>query len=164
VPATAARRITSSACSTRSRAAAEDYTTWINEADAMIKSGLAERTLRRRFRELQDCGLARHNARGDREYRACAVPPRPNIQNARSRGTGGGMSQRKKIEVFGKKGRRNYVRVVREPVAGVSKVRVLWKEPHRQVESFEDTRNGLREARAFAEGVHDRLTAPPRPR
>jgi hypothetical protein len=67
-------------------AAAEDYTTWINEADAMIKSGLAERTLRRRFRELQDCGLARHNGRGVREYRACAVPPRPNVQNARARG------------------------------------------------------------------------------
>jgi hypothetical protein len=68
--------------------------------------------------------------------------------------------QRKTIEVFGKKGRRNYVRVVRELTGGVMRIRVLWKEPLRQVESFEDTRNGLREARAFAEGVHDRLTAP----
>jgi hypothetical protein len=67
---------------------------------------------------------------------------------------------RKTLESFGKKGRRDYVRVVRELVDGVSKIRVLWKEPHRQLESFEDTRNGLREARAFADGKHEALKAP----
>ena len=66
--------------------AAEDYLLWINEADAMIKSGLAERTLRRRFRELLDCGLARHDAKRGREYRAIAVPPRPAVLEARERG------------------------------------------------------------------------------
>lgn len=65
--------------------AAEDYLRWLSEPDAIIKSGLAERTLRRRFRELQDCGLARWNAKREREYRACAVPPRPNIAAARAR-------------------------------------------------------------------------------
>lgn len=64
--------------------AAEDYVTWISEGDAMLKSGLAERTLRRRFRELVDCGLARWNGRG-REYRACAVPSRPNLAAARAK-------------------------------------------------------------------------------
>lgn len=66
--------------------AAEDYLTWLNEGQAIIKSGLAERTLRRRFRELQDCGLARYNAKREREYRACAVPPRPNTVGASARG------------------------------------------------------------------------------
>lgn len=66
--------------------AAEDYLKWLNEADAMIKSGLAERTLRRRFRELLDCGLARYNQKREREYRAIAVPPRPAVLEARERG------------------------------------------------------------------------------
>lgn len=56
--------------------AAEDYVTWLNESAAILKSGLAERTLRRRFRELLDCGLARYNEKGEREYRAIAVGPR----------------------------------------------------------------------------------------
>lgn len=68
--------------------------------------------------------------------------------------------QRKTLESFGKKGRRNYVRIVREPVDGISRIRVMWKEPHRQMESFQDTRNGLREARAFALGKHEALTSP----
>lgn len=67
-------------------AAAEDYVTWLSEADALLKSGLAERTLRRRFRELVDCGLARYDNRRGREYRACAVPSRPNLATARARG------------------------------------------------------------------------------
>lgn len=66
-------------------AAAEDYLKWISEPDAILKSGLAERTLRRRFRELLECGLARYNGR-EREYRAIAVPPRPQILAARERG------------------------------------------------------------------------------
>lgn len=66
--------------------AAEDYLRWISEPDAMLKSGLAERTLRRRFRELLDCGLARYNQKGEREYRAVAVPPRPAVIEARERG------------------------------------------------------------------------------
>lgn len=67
-------------------AASEDYVTWLSESDALLKSGLAERTLRRRFRELVDCGLARYNNHRGREYRACAVPSRPNLAAARARG------------------------------------------------------------------------------
>src|SRR5690242_4046908 len=40
------------------RDAAEDFMTWLSEPDAMLKSGLSERTLRRRFRDMIDCGTA----------------------------------------------------------------------------------------------------------
>jgi hypothetical protein len=63
--------------------AASDYLRWLSEADARLKSGLALRTLRRRFRELQECGLARYNPRHEREFRACAIPPRPAVAEAR---------------------------------------------------------------------------------
>jgi hypothetical protein len=66
--------------------AARDYIRWISESDAMIKSGLSGRTLRRRFRELLECGLARYDAEGEREYRACAIPPRASIGEQRDRG------------------------------------------------------------------------------
>jgi hypothetical protein len=66
-------------------AAAEDYIRWLEESDAILKSGLAPRTLHRRFRELVDCGLARWTA-GRRQYRSCAIPPRPNLAEARARG------------------------------------------------------------------------------
>jgi hypothetical protein len=70
----------------RIRDAAEDYLTWLSEADAMLKSGLSERTLRRRFRDLMDSGLARHGAKRCREYLACAVPNRPEVRAQRARG------------------------------------------------------------------------------
>jgi hypothetical protein len=67
---------------------------------------------------------------------------------------------RKEIDSFGKKGRRNYVRIVRERAHGKPVIRVLWKDPHRLSEPFEDSRNGLREARAYAEAKHESLSAP----
>lgn len=70
----------------RVKGASEDYLTWLSESDAIVKSGLAERTLRHRFRELLDCGLARYGDGRKREYRACAIPPRPDIAAARARG------------------------------------------------------------------------------
>lgn len=66
--------------------AAGDYMRWLSESDAMIKSGLSGRTLRRRFKELLECGLARYDAEGEREYRACAIPPRASIGEQRDRG------------------------------------------------------------------------------
>lgn len=66
--------------------AAGDYLRWLSEGDAFLKSGLSSRTLHRRFRDLQECGLARFNAKGHREYRACAVPSRPAVNEARERG------------------------------------------------------------------------------
>lgn len=68
------------------RDAAEGFVTWRSEADAMLKSGLSARALRRRFRELLDSGLARYNQKGHREYLDCAVPNRPEIREARKRG------------------------------------------------------------------------------
>lgn len=67
---------------------------------------------------------------------------------------------RKNIENFGRKRRPGYVRVFRETVGGRSLVRVLWAEPNigPKMESFDDTRKGIAEAKAFACGVHDRLT------
>lgn len=62
----------------------EDYLTWLSEERAQIKSGLSYRTLRRRFRELQECGLARYNLKHEREYRSVAVPSRPEVAAARA--------------------------------------------------------------------------------
>lgn len=68
------------------RDAAEGFVTWRTEADAMLKSGLSARALRRRFRELLDSGLARYGAKGKREYLDCAVPNRPEVRAQRQRG------------------------------------------------------------------------------
>jgi hypothetical protein len=71
----------------RFRDSAEDFITWLSEPDAMLKSGLSERTLRRRFREMLDCGTARYGANsGGREYLAKCIPGRPNLTAARARG------------------------------------------------------------------------------
>lgn len=78
----------------RIKASAEDFLTWLSEDKAYIKSGLSHRTLRRRFRELSDCGLARYNAHGSREYRSCAIPPRADAAAARAAGLAGESLQR----------------------------------------------------------------------
>lgn len=72
----------------RIKDAAEDFTTWLSEPDAMIKSGLSERTLRRRFREMLECGTARYSRASGREYLAKCIPPRANLSAARARGRG----------------------------------------------------------------------------
>jgi hypothetical protein len=61
----------------------EDYVTWLSEEKSMLKSGLSARTLRRRFRELFDCGLARYNMKHEREYRSIAIPSRPEVEQAK---------------------------------------------------------------------------------
>lgn len=68
------------------RDSSEGFIVWRSEADAMLKSGLSARALRRRFRELLDSGLARYGQKGHREYLDCAVPNRPEIREARKRG------------------------------------------------------------------------------
>lgn len=73
---------------------AEDFITWLSESQAYLKSGLSYRTLRRRFRELLDCGLARYNLKGEREYRSCAIPPRPDARAARAAGLAGEQLQK----------------------------------------------------------------------
>ena len=66
--------------------------------------------------------------------------------------------QRKSLYTFGRKRKHDYVRVFREPAHGVNRVRVQWRENDQlRTESFDDTRKGIAEAKAFAEGVHERL-------
>jgi hypothetical protein len=67
---------------------------------------------------------------------------------------------RKEIDSFGKPRDRDYVRVFREDVDGVSVVRVQWREPKRKTRTFDDSRNGIASAKSYARGVHDRLGAP----
>lgn len=66
--------------------AAEDYLKRLTITDARLKSGLALSTLKRRFRELQDCGLAGYNERGEMWFRSCGIPQRAGIAQARERG------------------------------------------------------------------------------
>lgn len=68
--------------------------------------------------------------------------------------------KRKRIDHLGRKRKPDYVVWFREPVRGVSKIRVQWKplgETTPKTESFPDTAKGLKEARSFAEGVHEEL-------
>jgi hypothetical protein len=72
---------------------AEEFLRWLTEDQAMLQSGLAQRTLRRRFRDWFDAGLARYGAKGEREYLQAVVPHRANIDEMRARGRrAGGMS------------------------------------------------------------------------
>lgn len=66
--------------------AAEDYLRKLTLADARLKSGLHERTLKRRHRELMDCGLAGFDDRREMWFRACAIPPRAGLVQQRERG------------------------------------------------------------------------------
>ena len=65
---------------------AEDYLRKLSITDARLKSGLAISTLKRRFRDLRDCGLAGINEKGDMWFRACGIPQRAGIAEARERG------------------------------------------------------------------------------
>lgn len=68
------------------------------------------------------------------------------------------MTNRKSLYTFGRKRKPDYVRVFKEPAHGVDRVRVQWRENDQtRTESFDDTRKGIAEAKAFAEGVHERL-------
>src|SRR5689334_12442443 len=67
----------------------ETYRRWLSEPDAFLHSGLAPRTLRRRFREMLDAGNARYSEKRQREYRQSALPCRANIAAQRERGRRG---------------------------------------------------------------------------
>lgn len=66
--------------------AAEDYIRKISIDDARLKSGLSLRQLRRRFKELADCGMAEVGPKGEMLFRACAVPQRAATATQRARG------------------------------------------------------------------------------
>lgn len=68
----------------------------------------------------------------------------------------------KKLFSFGQPRRAGYVRAVLERVRGRDMVRVLWKDAAgRHAQSFEYTRKGQAEAKAFALGVHEQMLTPP---
>ncbi len=67
-------------------ASAEDYLRRLSLSDARLKSGLALRTLKRRHRELVDCGLAGFDDRRQMWFRACAIPQRAAVVQQRDRG------------------------------------------------------------------------------
>ena len=62
--------------------ATEDVRTFVAESDAALASGLAERTLRRRFNEWLETGHARYNVRNEREYRLDIVRRKPGHERA----------------------------------------------------------------------------------
>jgi len=65
--------------------ATEEWTTWLSETDASIRSGYSEDTLRGKFELLKRDGHARLAGR-NRQYRACALPRRANVVAASARG------------------------------------------------------------------------------
>jgi len=78
----------------RVAAAAEEWLTWLSEADAAMRCGYSEAWLRARFPSLQREGHARLNGRA-RQYRACAIPRRANVVTAANRGREAAKAMRK---------------------------------------------------------------------
>lgn len=68
------------------RDATEDFEKRLNVADAMLKSGLSERTLRRRFRVLAEAGLAGFDEQRRMWFAAAAIPQRADAEGQRERG------------------------------------------------------------------------------
>lgn len=65
------------------RDAAEDFVTFLNEADARLWSGLAADTLRKKFPGWSELGHARLDEKGHRTYRRAVLPRRANLEAAR---------------------------------------------------------------------------------
>ena len=65
--------------------AAEEWLRWLSESDAAIRSGYSEVWLRGRFEQLRRDGHARMVGK-HRQYRACAIPRRANVEAAANRG------------------------------------------------------------------------------
>lgn len=65
--------------------AAEDWLTFISEGNAAIRAGRTEETIRAKYAALEREGHAR-TRNGRREYRACMIPRRANIDVAAERG------------------------------------------------------------------------------
>ena len=74
--------------------AAEEWLLWLSEGDAAVRSGYSEAWLRGRFERLRRDGHARLNGRA-RQYRACAIPRRANIEGAANRGREAAKAMRK---------------------------------------------------------------------
>lgn len=64
--------------------AAEQFTTFLPEADAMLRSGHTRAWLRARFAGWERQGHARKDARGLRSYRECVVPAKVDLDAVRA--------------------------------------------------------------------------------
>lgn len=65
--------------------ASAEWLTFLNETDAVIRSGRSVRWLRQRFAELEREGNARL-VNGQHQYRACMIPRRARVLAAAERG------------------------------------------------------------------------------
>jgi hypothetical protein len=65
--------------------AAEEWTLFLSEGDAVVRCGYSAAWLRARFPEWERAGHARTAGRA-RQYRACIIPRRANVVLAASRG------------------------------------------------------------------------------
>lgn len=74
--------------------AAEEWTTWLSEGDAAMRSGYSKVWLRGRFEAWLREGHARLDRR-NRQYRACVVPRRANTVTANTRGRNAARLSRK---------------------------------------------------------------------
>jgi len=73
--------------------AAEDYITWLDEPDAMTRSGHVASWLRKQFPAWRSEGHARTNERGVRQYRKCIVPQRGHKRTASEAGRRAGLEE-----------------------------------------------------------------------
>lgn len=78
------------------RDSAIEYLTFVDEADAMRRTGKSLRWLRERFAEWHRAGNARLDRRNHRLYRLCVLPVRPNLSAAREAGRQAGRAGHRK--------------------------------------------------------------------
>lgn len=64
--------------------AAEPFTTWLPESDAMLKSAHTREWFRGRYPQWERLGHARRGKGGKREYRDCIVPQRVDLDAVRA--------------------------------------------------------------------------------
>ena len=73
--------------------AAEDYITWLDEPDAVTRSGQVANWLRKQFPAWRSEGHARTNERGVRQYRKCIIPQRGHKRTASEAGRLAGLEE-----------------------------------------------------------------------
>jgi hypothetical protein len=73
--------------------ATEEFRTWLSEGDAAIRAGRSEDWIHARYEQLRREGNAR-TVGGRRQYRACFIPRRANIDAARAAGRQAAQAQR----------------------------------------------------------------------
>jgi hypothetical protein len=77
--------------------AADEWLTWLSEGDATIRAGKSVDWIRARYEQLRREGHAR-TIGGRRQYRACFIPRRANIDAAAARGREKGRAARERSE------------------------------------------------------------------